>query len=353
MEELAQLPPEEQMRKITALCFELYFTGKFMGQLGNIKRATTAHIIKPGITSLANRLQLYHYEAISKTCTRMATTCKAVKNFTRRNINHWHGSENFEWVMDEFGNWKEVITVEAGPSIEVAISNGNALVPMGELYSVPSTYKKSISDVCNIITKNIHTERIEAIEYLKNQVVKNSTNLLPDITQQALITATIYTNKSFLEELPALKSEFARAMPGWGDMKNKFIKPQYLHIFGIDPKSTIKIKGLHHDLFGYLEETGIIKLEEIVSGQFGEYKARVIWNGVDCGIKCFFPKRWTPREVMKNICESYNNYMAKGIMPIAEKDGKFCITEKSNVGLEIKMYIDQQANLKTVYPVIK
>ncbi|MGE0009715.1 MAG: EndoU domain-containing protein [Candidatus Babeliales bacterium] len=349
-EEFAKLPTEEKTQKIVAFAFELYFTGKFLKQVGKAKSAAIKHIAKPSINALSTKLELFSNKAISKTCNRIARTCKTVENFVQRNVSR---SEHYcEWVMDEAGTWKEVINVKAIPSLEVPASAGGHLVSTNAMPPRITSITKNFNDVQKSITKNLLKERVEAIEFVKNAISRETPNLLTGAAQQAItaVTNVTNTNQAEMEMLRLFVAE--KKCEDWRENSNRYLKIKIEHIFTIDPKSTNQIKGFHHDFLGILEEKGVITLENLKIGEFGEYMADVIWNGTKTA-KTFFPKHWTRTQVLESIIEAYENFKATGIKKGPELDGKYHIKSKTNSGMEIEMYIDNKCNIVTAYPVIE
>jgi hypothetical protein len=133
-------------------------------------------------------------------------------------------------------------------------------------------------------------------------------------------------------------------------MSNKYLKIKYEHILDADPQN--ELSGLHHDYLGYYENNNILQLDEKMFGQFGEYGGYPKWNGSGGYYKTFFPNHWTRKQVIKNILEAYDNFISSGIEPILSSNGKYNIIGETNSGLKIRMFIDQNCNLLSAYPII-
>lgn len=338
-QELAQLPPEERARKIMAFFTELYFTGKFMGQVAKIKRAATANIIKPSATALVDTLQLYKYKAITQTYTRIASTVSNTQDMVNTTIKSLFKAPDYsyEFVMDGAGNWRWVCDINPA-SLENITAECTSLVNLEKTHS--------------IISKTSFTEIIQST------IQENTTNLLPGASQYALIAAT----PSYIPlsaEIDYLRSLFDKTREDWrnqersdNSIEKRYLKIKYGHILDADPNN--KLSGLHHDYLGYYENNGILQLEEKVIGKFGEYGGKSKWNGIrtKAKIKTLFPQHWTRKEVIENILEAYDNFLASKIEPILEKSGKYRINSPTKSGMIIEMFIDQNCNLLSAYPII-
>lgn len=192
-QEFAKLPPEEQTRKIVALAFELYFTGKFLGQIGKVKSAAYKHAIKPVLSNLANKVELFSYKVVGETCTRIATICKTVESYIHKKAD---GAEYFyDWVIDESGAWKEVITVKPVPAFKTPLTTYKdfAPVPKPRVASMPVT--KNFSDVQKSITKNVLSERAEALQFAKNSIVPSASELVHGAVEHAVANIGSYLDQ--------------------------------------------------------------------------------------------------------------------------------------------------------------
>lgn len=348
-QEFAKLPPEEQTRKIVALAFELYFSGKFLRQVGKVKSAAFKHVIKPAFNRIATQVELFSYKAIGETCTRIAELCETVESYIYQKAD---GAEYYyDWVIDESGAWKEVITVKPIPALNNPLVNYKEFTPLPKPRTTPIPATTSFSDVQRNIAKNVLSERAEALQFAKNSMAQKVPELVTKSVQNTLaITHNIPGYLTLAEEIDELRSLFDQTRMGWGKMRNKYLKIKYKHILDADPND--KLSGLHHDYLGYYEQNNILQVDEKMFGQFDQYGGKPRWNNGGGDYKTFFPQYWTRRKVIENILEAYDNFVSSGIEPILSSNGKYNIIGETNSGLKIRMFIDQNCNLLSAYPII-
>lgn len=321
-QELAQLPPEERARKITAFFTELYFTGKFVGQVAKIKNIATSTIIKPGATALVSKLQLYKYKAITQTYTKIASTVASTQDIIKTTCKNWHKppAYSYELVLDEAGNWRWVYDINP-TSLETLATECISLVPLEKTSCV--------------------LKRMSMTEIIQFTVQESAANLLPGIAEKSIIEYAAQR-----DELLAISRKIIES----GPMKGKYLKIKIDHLFEAKINDN-HFDGLHHDYLGHYENSGILELENRIEGKFGEYGGIPKWNGYGGYYKTFFPKHWTRQQVIENIYEAYDNFIASNIEPTLKK-GKYRINGTTNSGLSIEMLIDQKGNLLSAYPII-
>ena len=114
-----------------------------------------------------------------------------------------------------------------------------------------------------------------------------------------------------------------------------------------------KLGGFHHDLAGIMENSKLVQLSNKIVKENGCYIADVIIEGKCFRDKTFFPQDWPRQKVIDKICEAYKNSIKEGNLPLLGRDGKYSLQCYTNEGIEITMYITQNGELKTAYPIIK
>lgn len=112
------------------------------------------------------------------------------------------------------------------------------------------------------------------------------------------------------------------------------------------------IRKWHCICIGYYENNGILLIQEKVVGKFGEYGGKPTFNGIGGKYKTYFPKEWMLKQVIENIVEAYDNFLAKKLEPKLHVDGKYHIISETKAGFKIEMIIDKKCNMTTAYPLI-
>ncbi len=183
---------------------------------------------------------------------------------------------------------------------------------------------------------------------IKN-LVRNSNTILEAAHKQYMITL-----ETELESLRALCDNRILDTARFG---NKYLKPQYKHILGIEliferNGSLSKVSGFHHDLLNGLEKTGVIDFTNKVVHENGFYKATLSYHGnVVKKTATFFPADWSRREVIEAIYDAYNNFLKSGLQSEFQK-GKYIVRGLTNQGVTIEMFITQSGHVATAYPLL-
>lgn len=158
------------------------------------------------------------------------------------------------------------------------------------------------------------------------------------------------------KEMEYLRLACDNKVKGFAEFSNKFLKPDYEHILGIDlyfsKRGIPQIGGFHHDFMQSIERSGIFKFTDKVVHESGFYSAKLC-NGENLIKKItFFPSHWPRRHVIDKIYESYNNFITAGLKAKFEK-GKYIVKSATNKGVEIEMYITTKGHIVTAYPTLK
>jgi hypothetical protein len=136
---------------------------------------------------------------------------------------------------------------------------------------------------------------------------------------------------------------------------NKYLKPQYEHIFGMEfffvHEIVAQVKGFHHDLRHAIEKSGAIKFANKVMYEHGFYTVDLIIDGKGFS-KSLFPAEWPREKVISKIYEAYENYIKSGRIPTLGPSGKYIIRGFIEEGIEIELCITQKAKILTAYPVL-
>jgi hypothetical protein len=160
------------------------------------------------------------------------------------------------------------------------------------------------------------------------------------------------------KEMEYLRKIFDGKVKGFAECANKYIKPNYEHIFGMEftfgRKGLTKVCGFHHDIVNLVEKSGIIEFANKIVYENGLYKATLRHNGnIVKQTATFFPSHWSREQVMNKIYEAYVNFIRSGSKPNLAKDGKYIIKGTIEEGIEIEMYITKNGHVVTAYPILE
>jgi Bacterial EndoU nuclease len=137
---------------------------------------------------------------------------------------------------------------------------------------------------------------------------------------------------------------------------NKYLKPDYEHILGIDffcvHEAIVQVKGFHHDLMYTIEKSCVIPFANKKMFKHGFYTVDLIIDGKKFP-KSMFPAEWTREKVISKLYEVYENYIKGGNIPELGSHGKYVMRSFIEEGVEIEMYISQKAKILTAYPILK
>jgi hypothetical protein len=180
-------------------------------------------------------------------------------------------------------------------------------------------------------------------------LIRNTSELLG--TAIAEYTTTLQT------ELEIIRKSLDNKVKGFLECANKYLKPEYEHILGINPISgrngISKIGGFHHDNMHSFRKSGILEFVDLAKTESGFYKADIFSAGRYIDTKTFFPAHWSRKQVMEKILETCESFIKSGLQPTLTKDGKYLIKHMIENGVEIEMYITKSGHIKTAYPVLK
>lgn len=182
-----------------------------------------------------------------------------------------------------------------------------------------------------------------------NNLIRNSNTILE--TVHAEYMARLETE---LESLRLLCDNKVLDTAYFG---NKYLKPQYKHIFGIDlyfsRRGIPQISGFHHDLLQMIENSGVFQFTNKIIHESNFYSAKLYCGENLVKEITFFPSEWSREQVINKIYEAYDNFKKSGAPLIAEQNGKFKIQGVIKEGITIEMCITQKAEILTAYPLLK
>ncbi|WP_338591285.1 EndoU domain-containing protein [Paenibacillus sp. Y5S-9] len=112
------------------------------------------------------------------------------------------------------------------------------------------------------------------------------------------------------------------------------------HIFGGEILKNGNANGFHYE--GMPNSNGKIVGKVDTPNEFGVYQANVEINGVPKGPKStFFPKEWTPQQVIDSVNEAYNN-------KVNIKNNKYI--GKTSTGMEVELIL-RNDKIISAYPI--
>lgn len=157
----------------------------------------------------------------------------------------------------------------------------------------------------------------------------------------------------FKAELEALKLACDNKVQDIARFGNKYLKPEYEHILGMDlyfsRRGVPKLGGFHHDLTHMIEKMDRFKFVDKIVRENGCYSAKVYYGEHLIKDGTFFPAHWSREQVIEKIYEAYNNFVKSGAKAELE-GGKYYIKSTTNEGIKIEMYITTNGHIKTAYP---
>ncbi len=168
--------------------------------------------------------------------------------------------------------------------------------------------------------------------------------------------------KQFMDKLAPqiakLKDMFNGKLKGFAEFKNKFIKFNFEHFFGIHLKSNkngiSRLGGWHLDYLQEIEKSGIIKFINKRILKNGVYQVDLVYNGkiIKKGAT-FFPSNLTWEQVMGIFCEAYKDFLSKSSKAKELSNGNYLARGFSKNNIEIGMIFTKKGHLKTLYPIIE
>jgi hypothetical protein len=174
-------------------------------------------------------------------------------------------------------------------------------------------------------------------------------------TRLALEAAHAEYMAGFKAELEMLKLACDNKVKDVARFGNKYLKPQYAHILGMDlyfaRRGLPKIGGFHLDLMNTIEKTNIFTYVGKIVYENGFYKAKLFYGENLVKEITFFPSHWSRKQVIEKIYEAYDNFRKSGVEPLI-RDGKYYIEGAIQEGVDIAMYITKNGEIKTAYPVL-
>lgn len=182
-------------------------------------------------------------------------------------------------------------------------------------------------------------------------LITNDIQKISIIENQGLITVKEYEESDNMPDAPEPIS-LSDLMEPETPCEPKYLTVNIEHIFSIARPDVHQLADLHHDYLGAYEKANIIQLKDVITGQFGEYKATVLWNGTIIKTKRFFPKHWTHEQVLESIFEAYHNFLASGESPRMQADGLYHLKSHNNAGMNIALAINKDSCIVTSYPIM-
>ena len=249
-----------------------------------------------------------------------------------------------------------VFAVAGAKGINFAVDGVKALTKSGEFSKILSKIGKgttTIKEASEIINRvSIALETIYKAGFTDSELatfgVKTETqitcfaNLLNSGADKKLI-------RSLAKRLNLTFSEFERfgltstsALDNFASQTIDFDGNLIQHIFKGEINGNLEVVGYHYEGFS----NAIAKVEPGTKTQvnmFGAYNANVVVGGLSKeGMSTFFPKTWSPKQVVKAISDAYMTRVKVG--------GNLYRGALKN-GMKIEMRLDSLGRIVTAYPV--
>lgn len=279
-------------------------------------------------------------DAISEHLICMATTIKEhATHMPKREIAKQITACGTEWIlMEQMFNLGYTLCSNLGHTIKKTIQYLKDEGPAGEF---------ALATTDGILLKA--SENINSSGGNVKNLVSNTSELLG-------IAIAEYTT-TLQAELEIIRKSLDNKVKGFLECANKYLKPEYEHILGINTISgrngISKIGGFHHDGMHSFRKSGILEFVDLAKTESGFYKANIFSAGRYIDTKTFFPAHWTRKQVMEKILETCESFIKNGQLPTLTKDGKYLIKHMIENGVEIEIYITKSGHIKTAYPVLK
>jgi Bacterial EndoU nuclease len=158
-------------------------------------------------------------------------------------------------------------------------------------------------------------------------------------------------------EIEIIRKVLDNKVKGFLECANKYLKPEYEHILGINPifgrNGISKIGGFHHDYTHSFRKSGVLEFADLIKTETGFCKADIFEAGRYVDTKTFFPAHWSRKEVIEKIYSVCEDFISSGMQPILTKGDKYLIKHIIEEGVELEMYITKNGRIVTAYPVLK
>jgi hypothetical protein len=158
------------------------------------------------------------------------------------------------------------------------------------------------------------------------------------------------------KEMAHLHTLFDRKIKGFAEFSNKYLKPDYEHILGMNlwfsRRGVVQIGGFHHDFMKIIEKSGVFRFTDKIMYKHKFYSAKLFHGENYIKHITFFPSHWTREQVISKIYEAYNNFIKSGVQPILEKNQQYRISGFTQEGINIEMFITKNGVISTAYPIL-
>jgi len=225
-----------------------------------------------------------------------------------------------------------------------------------------------VSRISNAIAHAIETARAESpvVQTTEGMLIRMSEELnkIGGSVGEVIKDARLALEAVHAEYMAQLKTELEmlrltcdNKIKDVANFGNKYLKPDYEHILGIELKfgrrGISQVGGFHHDFMQMMETSGVIgELANKRMYKHGFYTIDLIINGQTFS-KSLFPAEWPHEKVIHKVYEAYENYIKSGRTLTFGTDGKCVIESFIEEGIKIKMCITSKAKILTAYPVLK
>lgn len=160
-------------------------------------------------------------------------------------------------------------------------------------------------------------------------------------------------NRNLARDIAELQKTFGQPY-GFQPLQNKRVTLDFKHTFGIGlsfpSDGSVIMRGLHHDFDNRIEHKNILTFEMLQSSKWGGYRSRLSYREQKIGIKNFFPTHWPRKKVVRKIREAYNDFTKSGRKAHQRNDGIFEIQGRTNEGININMFVNDDGVMITAYP---
>ena len=247
--------------------------------------------------------------------------------------------------------WEELLekSVEVGTTL---VLDTLALYALNGLVSRAShTIVEELSNALEKGTRYATEEYMVEVACFGKIAVKEGAEVAQRVGEIACNTPSLFpTNKSVVDML----HETSMGVKQWvhlkiSDLKNiyNFNRGALEHILEGEVNAKGYATGFHYE--GIVGSKGkIIPGTKKSFNQFGVYEAKVEVNGLlktsNGGLSTFFPKHWTPQEVVDAINEAFNN-------KVFVQNTRNTFRGETSCGMQIEMFIDNKTNkIISAYP---
>lgn len=197
---------------------------------------------------------------------------------------------------------------------------------------------EEVSDELREATAKHADDVLETVEKYGDDVKEKAQKFVDDVVDESVRHADDVGQTSNVVS-KTLSELIQEAKKKYSDITEDLIK----HIFGGEINAKGNAVGFHYE--GISDAAGkVVEIIDSPNAQ-GVYRAKVMVNGVvKQQTSTFFPKSWTPEQVLDAIQEAFDNRVLK-------TGKKMQYTGMSKSGIKIEMYIDNGIIL-SAYPVM-